>query len=923
MRKFFLSVSLLGLSLLGSQGWAQSVCNGPNLLANPSFEQPVVPNGSGLNNIVASVPGWSNFSASSTTVNVVRPTGVAGLGPSSAHEGDQYIDLQGAGGILQQTFTISQPVQLAFSGNFANRGSDLPNYTGGQIGIQILSQDLTNQYAAATSTLTAASGNNTWITLSGLTSVLQPGAYIYRFFARTDFAHYDDFSLCVATNAAQACPERTVLKPQPGWSATASSSFNANMQPGKAIDGSIRDVSGTETDSWAAAGGTSGGEYITFDYGTAQNLVGFVYYPRTLVAEDIRDYTVQYSNDGTTFTDIQSGTMARQTSFETTADPPVLVLVGNPIEVNFVTAVSARYLRLVARSVTGNSIAAIAELLPIVCGPQPLSTISCVNANLLNTGTNAEGDGLGQLNRLDSNWEVAFVPNGGATYTNTLPALSATDNATFVPALITGNKFPAWANSPFGNAQWISYSQTSRDVNNQGVSDGTSQNSYFFRYRFNITDAYLLPAFKLSLNFLADNITKNIYINGNGLAPQFGLPGGGFQLSNQTQTSLNQHWQLGENEIIVQLYSQPSLAGFLGQNITGCPGLDFGDAPTSYNVSRTSFGAGHIVETNPAGAVTLKLGALIDSEADGVASLATNDNTTGQNDEDGVSTFPGIPAGTNPTITNYTVNVAVSNITGATANLCGWIDWDNNGVFDAGESVCTTVPNNATSAQLIWPTAVFNGQVGGSTYARFRVTTDALTSPNGAASNGEVEDYLITFGPLPVKLVSFDAQKLESSVSLKWSTTEEVNSDRFEIERSRDGKSWDKIGTVQSTGESKTRVEYEYADRLPLDGDNLYRLKMVDNDETFAYSRIRSVRFGELDKTVIYPNPTSDKLEIRPGNSKVSSLIIYDAAGKQVFEQKGGVSKFISLKHLPVGLYFVKIKFEDNTESTNKLLIGK
>jgi hypothetical protein len=920
MKKFVLGVSVAGLTLLSACAWAQSFCNGPNLLVNPGFEQPVVPNGNGANNIVASIPGWTNRSLTPTTVNVVRPTGGGTLGPTTAHEGDQYIDLQG-GGIMDQAFTITEPVQLAFSGNFANRGANLPGYTPGQIGIQIFNADLSIVYAVESSALTQALGNSTWVTVSGLTSVLQPGTYVFRFFARTDFAHYDDFSVCVATNAAQACLDRSVLKPQPGWSATASSSF-AGMPASKAIDGSIRDISGTETDTWAAAFGTSAGEYITFDYGTAQNLVGFVYYPRTLVAEDIRNYTVQSSNDGTTFTDIQSGTMVRQTVFETLATPPVEIRVGNPIEVNFVTAVSARYLRLVARLVEGGNIAAIAELLPIVCGAQPVDDISCVNADLLNTGTNAAGDGLGTLNSFDSNWEVMFVPNAGATYTNTLPLLSSVPNPTYMPAIITGNKIPnTWADSPFGNAQWISYTQSSRDANVTALGDGVSQNSYFFRYRFNLTDPYLLPAFKLRLNFLADNVTKNIYVNGNGLAPQFGLPGGGFQLSHQTQTSLNQHWQLGENEIIVQLYSQPSLAGFLGQNITTCPGLDFGDAPASYNVSRTSFGAGHIVETDQSGNVTLKLGSLIDSEPDGVASFGTSDNTVGQNDEDGVSTFPGIPAGTNPTITNYTINVAVANVTGATANLCGWIDWDNNGVFDAGESVCTTVPNNATSAQLVWPTAVFNGQIGGSTYARVRITTDALSSPNGAASNGEVEDYLITFGPLPVKLSSFDAVKQENTAALNWTTTEETQSDRFEIEHSLEGKTWNTIGTVKSGGESTSVKHYSYIDSAPANGANFYRLKMVDTDGTFAYSRIRNLQFDGIEASV-YPNPVSDKLFIHKPKG-VRQVTVFNVAGQKVIELSKISANGMDISKLSAGIYVVNIRRDDGSNESGKVLIVK
>jgi hypothetical protein len=920
MKKFLLHVSFFVLILISQIALAQSLCNGPNLLVNPSFETPIVPNDNGVNNIVMNIDGWTNRSTTPTTVNVLKPTGVAGLGPSTAHQGDQYIDLQGSTSVMDQTVTLTESAQLVFSGNFANRNSADPGYAGGGIGIQILNETKTIEYGAESSNLTKALGNENWITISGLTSVLPAGNYVFRFYSYTDNAHFDNFSLCYSSNAARACAKSAVLKPQPGWTATASSSFNANMQANKAIDGSTRDAGALTTDTWSAGAGTSAGESITFDYGAPLNLVGFVYYPRTLVAQDIRHYTVLSSNDGTTFTNIQSGMLSLQNSI--TSAGPVTTRIGNPIEVNFVNAVSARYLRLQIRSVINGGIGAIAELLPIVCNAQPLEDISCVNADLLNTGTNDTGDGLGTLDTFDNHWEIAFVPNGGGSYTNNLPPLSVVDNATYLPAIITGNKIPdTWANSPFGNAQWISYSQTSRDANTTGILDGTSQNSYFFRYRFNLADPYLLPAFKLKLNFLADNVTKNIYINGNGVAPQFGLPGGGFGLANQTQTSLSQYWKLGQNEIIVQLYSQPALAGFLGQNITNCPGLDFGDAPASYNVSRTTFAAGHIVETDQTGTVTLKLGTLIDAEEDGLASTGTNDNSTNTDDEDGVSTFPQIPGGSNPTITNYTVNVKLSNVTGLTANLCGWIDWNNNGVFDNTEASCVTVPNNATTAQLVWPTATFVGENGGITYARFRITTDDLTSPNGAASNGEVEDYKLTLEPLPVKLRSFEAHQRENRAELTWMTTEETQSNRFEVEHSINGTSWNLIGSVRSNGESTVQQRYLFVDKAPAQGNNLYRLKMIDNDDTFAYSRIRNLNFDDI-KTSVYPNPVTDKLFIQ-NHKKVQGVTLLDMTGKRVLKLNQAPADGIDVTKLSAGLYMITVRRNDGTENSTRVLIVK
>src|SRR5262249_11305088 len=106
---------------------------------------------------------------------------------------------------------------------------------------------------------------------------------------------------------------------------------------------------------------------------------------------------------------------------------------------------------------------------------------------------------------------------------------------------------------------------------------------------------------------------------------------------------------------------------------------------------------------------------------------------------------------------------------------------------------------------------------------------------------------------LPVTLVSFKALAEGQTTSLSWTTSEETNSDRFDIERSQNGKNWAKIGSVASHKESAVNQYYSFVDAAPLRGDNLYRLKMVDLDETFAYSRIENVNFKGI--ALVYPNP--------------------------------------------------------------------
>jgi hypothetical protein len=83
-----------------------------------------------------------------------------------------------------------------------------------------------------------------------------------------------------------------------------------------------------------------------------------------------------------------------------------------------------------------------------------------------------------------------------------------------------------------------------------------------------------------------------------------------------------------------------------------------------------------------------------------------------------------------------------------------------------------------------------------------------------------------TSGPLPVTLISFTATKVSgetegSTALLDWQTSSETNSDRFDIERSQDGKKWMNIGNVTASGDKKSSSLYSFPDKNPMDGENL------------------------------------------------------------------------------------------------------
>jgi uncharacterized repeat protein (TIGR01451 family) len=177
---------------------------------------------------------------------------------------------------------------------------------------------------------------------------------------------------------------------------------------------------------------------------------------------------------------------------------------------------------------------------------------------------------------------------------------------------------------------------------------------------------------------------------------------------------------------------------------------DSGDAPDTYGTDNTAnnsangsdpLGPRHGVPGSP----TVYLGSIIpDAEPNAVAPL---DGTGDGAQDDAFSSFPSLTAAT----TSYSLTVPLRNTSGSNATLAGWIDFDRDGVFQADEGVTATVANNAATATLTWNNIGSTGPniVVGPTYARFRLTTDALTSsnPTGFASNGEVEDYAITITP--------------------------------------------------------------------------------------------------------------------------------------------------------------------------------
>jgi len=120
--------------------------------------------------------------------------------------------------------------------------------------------------------------------------------------------------------------------------------------------------------------------------------------------------------------------------------------------------------------------------------------------------------------------------------------------------------------------------------------------------------------------------------------------------------------------------------------------------------------------------------------------------------------------------------------------------------------------------------------------------------------------------PLPVRLNAFTATKQRDNIILNWATAQEINSSVFVIERSYNGKSFEPIAKVKAAGNSSNIIKYSHADYNPKSAQKAttvyYRLKMVDIDETFEYSKTVVVSFKESGSVNVYPNPFNSDVAV-------------------------------------------------------------
>ncbi|RYY41805.1 MAG: hypothetical protein EOO08_01360 [Chitinophagaceae bacterium] len=350
------------------------------------------------------------------------------------------------------------------------------------------------------------------------------------------------------------------------------------------------------------------------------------------------------------------------------------------------------------------------------------------------------------------------------------------------------------------------------------------------------------------------------------------------------------------------------------------PKADFGDAPATYDPNVDAPAVHELV-------TTLRLGGAVTDEWTKNTSLLANGDA-----DDGMPT---------PTIlinnSNYLTNVVVFNNTGANATLAAWVDFNNNGTFEASEGITQTVPssNSAQTIQLFWPNPSTTLAAYSYTFVRLRVTSTSngmtAANPTGYYNNGEVEDYRVQVNAflLPSELLAFNARKDGARARIEWSIADEQPGTGYILQRSPDGLRWEELQRSQATTAAQQRA-YVAIDTRPFDEVSYYRLQVRKPGGQHLWSSIRELHWPVGSLFTIRPNPVYNdaRVDVTSAAGGRAMLRIYTETGAMVLEQElkltPGTSShpFRLPAVVPAGTYLVLVE-DDRQRQVQRLLLRR
>lgn len=201
-------------------------------------------------------------------------------------------------------------------------------------------------------------------------------------------------------------------------------------------------------------------------------------------------------------------------------------------------------------------------------------------------------------------------------------------------------------------------------------------------------------------------------------------------------------------------------------------------------------------------------------------------------------------------------------------------------------------------------------------------------SPGNSSSGTLQTDVVNTFSPftyvildaiaLPVNLLNITAQYDGSTTTIKWSTANESNIQRYVVERSVDGRTFSTLGFLHANNNNSSN-QYLFKHSAVESGIIYFRIKIIENDGSIRLSKIVTINTKTTLTVSIYPNPVTDIINVVVPKSNAASVInIFDAQGKRVLQEKvapGVISTNIIVAYLKQGQYTLTVSSENKKQS--------
>lgn len=193
---------------------------------------------------------------------------------------------------------------------------------------------------------------------------------------------------------------------------------------------------------------------------------------------------------------------------------------------------------------------------------------------------------------------------------------------------------------------------------------------------------------------------------------------------------------------------------------------------------------------------------------------------------------------------------------------------------------------------------------------------------NGPVRANDASTGFQSFGTLPVKFISYNVMKNGSDFQLMWSTSEELNSYYYEVERSEQGVQWKAVARIQAAGNSSSTKSYSYTDRNVTLKTVHYRIRQVDQDGRTAYTSIKTFHNGSLMPVYVTSNKSQLAIRFTTQVKGAVEVSIISMSGQVMIRKSFTGSEMLTFDNSKSlkGQYLVQVRYNQSESFTKQVI---